>query len=72
MVLELAVAAQVPRILSFDGVSVDQFVMSAVTEKISALTAETYLRTHAARADPEAFRAILDKVPPRAPVVGDE
>lgn len=55
-----------------DGVSVDQFVMTAVTEKISALTAETYLRTRAARADPEAFRAIMDKVPLRMPIAGDE
>ena len=55
-----------------EGVPVDQFVASAVAEKISALTAETYLRTRAERADPEAFRAILDKVPQRAPLAGDE
>lgn len=55
-----------------DGVPIDQFIMSAVAEKISALTAETYLRTRADRADPEALRAILDKVPVRAPLAGDE
>lgn len=55
-----------------EGVPVDQFVMSAVAEKISALTAETYLRTRADRADPAALRAILDKVPQRAPLAGDE
>ncbi len=55
-----------------DGVPIDQFVMSAVAEKISALTAETYLRTRADRADPAALRAILDKVPVRAPLAGDE
>jgi uncharacterized protein (DUF1778 family) len=55
-----------------DGVPVNQFVMSAVIEKISALTAETYLRNRAARADPAALRAILDKVPQRPPVPGDE
>lgn len=55
-----------------DGVPIDQFVLSAVTEKISALTAETYLRARAGRADHEAFRAILDKVPPRTPLAGDE
>ena len=55
-----------------EGVPVDQFVVSAVAEKISALTAETYLRTRAERADPEAFRAILDTVPQRAPLAGDE
>ena len=55
-----------------EGVPIDQFVTSAVAEKISALTAETYLRARADRADPEAFRAILDKVPHRAPSAGDE
>ncbi len=55
-----------------EGVPVNQFVMSAVVEKISALTAEAYLRTRASRADPDAFRAILDKVPPRPPLAGDD
>ena len=55
-----------------DGVPIDQFVTSAVSEKISALTAETYLRARASRADSVAFRAILDRVPHRAPVAGDE
>ena len=55
-----------------EGVPVNQFVMSAVVEKISALTAESYLRTRAGRADPAAFRAILDKVPQRPPLTGDE
>lgn len=55
-----------------DGVAVDQFVASAVTEKIAAITAETYLRQRAKRADPAALAAVLDKVPVRAPVAGDE
>jgi len=55
-----------------EGVPVNQFVMSAVVEKISALTAEAYLRTRADRADPAAFRAILDKVPQCPPLAGDE
>ncbi len=55
-----------------DGVPVDQFIASAITEKISAMTAETYLRARADRADSAAFRAILDRVPDRPPVAGDE
>lgn len=55
-----------------DGVPIDQFVMSAVSEKISALTAETYLCTRASRADSVAFRTILDRVPHRVPLAGDE
>jgi len=55
-----------------EGVPIDQFVTIAVAEKICALTAESYLRARADRADPEAFRAILDKVPDREPTAGDE
>lgn len=55
-----------------EGVAIDQFVLSAVTEKISALTAEHYLRTRANRANPAVFRDILDKVPQRKPVADDE
>ena len=55
-----------------EGVAIDQFVTTAVAEKISALTTETYLRARVGRADPDAFRTILDKVPPRAPLEGDE
>lgn len=54
-----------------DGVPVDQFVMSAVTEKVAALLAEGYLRQRADRADPAALQAVLDKVPQRTPLTGD-
>lgn len=49
-----------------------QFVTNAVSEKISVLTAEAYLRTRAEGADPAALRAVLDRVPDRAPLPGDE
>ncbi len=55
-----------------EGVPVDHFIATAVAEKISALTAETYLRARAQRADSDAFRAILDRVPKRTPLSGDE
>lgn len=55
-----------------DGVGIDQFVASAVTEKIAAIAAEDYLRKRAARADPRALTALLDRVPARTPLPGDE
>ena len=55
-----------------EGVAVDRFVLSAVTEKISALTAETYLRKRGDRAQPAALQAVLDKMPQRTPLAGDE
>lgn len=72
LTLPTSIQRHLQEMADLDGVPVDQFVMSAVTEKISALTAETYLRARAGRADPAAFRGILDRVPQRAPLADDE
>ncbi len=50
-------------IASEDHVSLNQFIASAVAEKISALTTETYLAERAARGSADRFRAALAKVP---------
>lgn len=50
-------------IASQDRVSMNQFIASAVAEKISALTTETYLKERAERASVEKFRAALAAVP---------
>ena len=42
-----------------DGVSLNQFIASAVAEKVSALRTLDYLEGRARRADPAAFRAVL-------------
>ncbi|MGF1601809.1 MAG: toxin-antitoxin system HicB family antitoxin [Thermosynechococcaceae cyanobacterium] len=46
-----------------DGISVDQFIATAVAEKISALTTETYLEEMASRGSRAAYDAVLAKVP---------
>jgi len=46
-----------------ENVTLNQFVASAVAEKISALTTETYLADRAARGSAGKFRAALSKVP---------
>lgn len=46
-----------------DHVSMNQFIASAVAEKVSALTTESYLKERAARASAEKFRAALAAVP---------
>lgn len=46
-----------------DNVSINQFVISAVTEKITALETEEYLEKRAQKGSRNAFKAILDKVP---------
>ena len=55
-----------------DGVSINQFISSAVSEKISALMTEEYLEHRAKRARKGAFKKVLDRVPRRKPLPGDE
>jgi hypothetical protein len=55
-----------------EGVSINQFISSAVAEKISALLTEEYVNARAARADLDKVAQILAKVPERHPVAGDE
>lgn len=55
-----------------EGVSINQFIATAVAEKISALATEDYLQARAQRADSGAFAAVLTKVADRPPLVGDE
>lgn len=50
-------------IASKDHISLNQFIASAVAEKVSALTTETYLAERAARGSIDKFRAALAKVP---------
>jgi hypothetical protein len=56
------------RILSKrDHVSINQFVATAVAEKISALETESYLAERAKRASRERFEAALAQIPDREP-----
>ena len=55
-----------------EGVSINQFISSAVSEKISALLTEEYINARAAKADLKKVDQILSNVPARTPVPGDE
>jgi hypothetical protein len=46
-----------------DGVSLDQFVATALAEKVAVLDADSYIRARAARGDREKFERVLAKVP---------
>ena len=54
-----------------EGISINQFISSAVAEKMSALLTEEYLRTRAKRADRRKFEAVLAKVPDVEPEASD-
>ena len=55
-----------------EGVSINQFISSAVSEKISAIMTEDYLTERAKRAKRAELKKILDRVPDRPPLPGDE
>jgi hypothetical protein len=46
-----------------DGISIDQFISTAIAEKLSALMTENYLKDRARRGDQAKYEAILAKVP---------
>lgn len=55
-----------------DRVSINQFVATAVAEKISAIETEDYLAKRAKRASREKFEAALAQVPDREPDTHDK
>ena len=55
-----------------EGVSINQLISSAITEKISAIMTEEYLQKRADRANIKDMEAVLNKVARRKPLDGDE
>ena len=50
-----------------DNISINQFIVSAVAEKIAAFETQSYLENRAGRASRENFMKVLSKVPPIEP-----
>ena len=55
-----------------EGVSINQLISSAITEKISAIMTEEYMQKRADRANIKDMEAVLNKVADREPLKGDE
>lgn len=55
-----------------DGVTLDQFVATALAEKVAVLDADTYIRERSERGSREKFERVLAKVPDVSPTAGDE
>ena len=55
-----------------DGVSINQFISSAVSEKISALMTEEVFTQRAEKARAGALKGVLAAVPHREPLPDDE
>ena len=55
-----------------DGVSLNQFINTALAEKVAALEAEAIFMRRAARADKARFLDVLDRLGKEPPRPGDE
>ena len=62
----------IKEIANKEGVSINQFVLVAVSEKISAIMTEDYLEARAKKAKKADFKKIMNKIPSRKPLPGDE
>jgi predicted transcriptional regulator len=62
----------IKEIATKDGYSINQFLITAAAEKISAMETVDYLRQRAERANLKDFDQLLAKVPDCAPDSGDE
>lgn len=69
-----ALLQEAQEVAQVEQISLDDFVLAAIVEKIAAARTAQYFRTRAARADPQAFLAVLERIKQAAgPVVeGDE
>jgi hypothetical protein len=54
---------KVEEVAQQDGISLEQFIASAVAEKLSALLTADYLRHRAERSSQEAFERALTEIP---------
>ena len=55
-----------------EGVSINQLISSAITEKISAIMTQEYLQKRADKANINDITTMLSKVADREPIIGDE
>ena len=64
--------AELREISKAEKVSINQFIMLAIGEKLSSLQTCDLIERRAANASKEEFQAILNKVPDVEPTPGDE
>jgi hypothetical protein len=70
--LPRSIKAAVEKIAKEEGVSLNQFVATAVAEKLSAMNTAAFFAERARRADIAEFRKILTRRGGEAPRPGDE
>lgn len=66
-----SIHGKVKEISKIDNISINQFIASAVGEKIAALETENYLHERAKRASEQKVKEILLKIPDAPPDIWD-
>ncbi|MDD5675963.1 MAG: toxin-antitoxin system HicB family antitoxin [Chitinivibrionales bacterium] len=67
-----SIHSRVKNLAKYDGVSVNQFITVALTEKLSVMNAEEYFEEKAKRGSREKYDLILSKVSKRKPLEYDK
>jgi hypothetical protein len=70
--LPASVKAEAERLAAEDGTSLNQFVASAVAEKLAVLRTAAFFTDRTGRGDRDAFRALLMREGGEPPQAGDE
>lgn len=70
--LPRSVKAAVEQLARAEGISMNQFVATAVAEKLAVMNTVAFFEERRGRADQAAIRALLNRVGGEAPRKGDE
>jgi hypothetical protein len=70
--LPASIKAEAEKLAAADGVSLDQFVATAVAEKVSAMRTATYFAERTGRVDWDAFDRLMQRAGGEPPRPGDE
>ncbi|MGB8841962.1 MAG: YlcI/YnfO family protein [Aliidongia sp.] len=70
--LPASIKAEAERLAAEDGTSLNQFVATAVAEKLAALRTAAFFTGRAGKGDRETFRRLLTRAGGEAPRPGDE
>ena len=71
--LPISIKTAAAKLAKEDGVSLNQWIASAVAEKVGAVeTAAEFFKRRAGKAKPKDLLWFLDRAPPKPPMRGDE
>ncbi len=70
--LPLSLKDKVEQLADQDGISINQFISTAVAEKIAALEATSFFEQRRENADFDAFKRIMSRAEGKPPQPGDE